>query len=288
MAKLPTHVLNETLVMLVWMHNQGYTTRDIWASSGSRSYRHAGRTNEMIYNLIRNQTAPNYSFTNLIEYIEQAINEQEIMPGSEKTGMLVDMIADILQGAFGRNGLAGNTLEALRKAVLRPEELVALKDAMLKHELACNRCGAAFTNTQLVIYMSGNGEDRQLKQPYMLCSRCAAPTAASCANCGKAVLLSKKDSTFLRKVLCPAHDGKTAPEVVVATETAAFNQDVVLNELRARQREHQAGRGAAIPRDAVPPPMPANVPRPDGIQWHILDDEGAPIPTGGVNQNEVG
>lgn len=106
---------------------------------------------------------------------------------------LIDTIVDILQQPHSRSALSGRTLQALRRAVLLPEEMTKFSESARK-ELHCGSCGKALVSGEMVTFQEGN------EGPGFFCTRCTRPAFVAChAGDGKCDGFSPLDRKMLDK-----------------------------------------------------------------------------------------
>lgn len=140
---------------------------------------------------------------NLKEQLEQGQTSTAHHPG------LIDLMVDVLQAPHSRNVLAGKTLNLLRKAMLFPEEMSKVGEAILK-EKSCASCGKAFNERE--VCTAGQTENGGMA---FFCSRCISPVFAACKHTecdGAAEIDSKIIAKLFDKCDCGQHGAvKTNP-----------------------------------------------------------------------------
>ena len=115
---------------------------------------------------------------------------------------LLDKIIEILKNAGARNVISGNTLKALRYALLLPEETAGLVERLRRKEMSCSGCGHPFMDGEVVTF-------RAQDPPGFVCASCYLPTVISCTypGCEAHVALPPAFRKNAEKAVCPAHKG---------------------------------------------------------------------------------
>src|SRR3990167_1152252 len=117
-------------------------------------------------------------------------------------GNLINAIVRTLQLPFPRNVMTGDTLKALRTALLLPEEIGGLIQRLEARELRCGGCSRKLKSEEMVTI----AEDRQ--GVILMCHACMRPSNIACdhAECQEHVLMDKKYRALHKKnVVCVTH-----------------------------------------------------------------------------------
>lgn len=157
-----------------------------------------------------------------LDKIIQSINDQ-VYGENQPTGMLVDVISDIVQNELGRNVLGGSTLADLRTAILIPSERAVLQEKIRKG-FACAGCGVQFANSEMATVRKNRNDTS------IMCVKCAAPyTMSRCTHAGcesKSELPASLGKLFSKKVECEEHKLK---EVQAASTEANAGVEIRLD-----------------------------------------------------------
>lgn len=128
---------------------------------------------------------------------------------------LVDTIVEILGLPYGGARLSGETMTALRKAILRPSEIAQFRK-LAQNSFACDQCGHSFTNSEVCVVRRETDHHVRVR-----CIRCEVPTYAVCKACGGSANISEAAQLALTSgalVTCSCKGkGKKAPEPSTAT-----------------------------------------------------------------------
>lgn len=128
------------------------------------------------------------------EQIQEDLISQ--LEGGEQKGdvKLIDTIVDILTGAFGVNRMTPETLDALRRAILRSGEVEDFRKKS-KAALGCMTCGNALQNEEV-------GVIRRLphNEVGVECMQCARPRYLRC-GCGDAAVITSEGQLGLKNPL---------------------------------------------------------------------------------------
>ncbi len=194
----------------------------------------------------------NASITELIVAIGSQLREEKV---SNRT--LVEDLAKYLSRTYYQQGkLTGTNLSNLRQALLVPEESADLKK-ILRDEVRCVDCGEVLRAYEVISFkpeagvyaprprrnpLAGEDPAPEPKVGRLLCSRCAHPLYAKCAERGCEVLheIGEGQLHQLTGWKCPEHkpEKKRAPgeaeEVPVVPPAPAINpfQQVIDNRFR--------------------------------------------------------
>lgn len=152
--------------------------------------------------------------------------------------MLLDAVVSILKMPYGRNAISGATYDALKRAILMPEEMSeALEAKNVAH--SCINCGKRFQNGEMATAIIDNG--------YMTfrCARCNVPTYHSCAHCDETTNISEKVyDALLRRKDCGCRTKKADKKIdETPTPTRVLNEDDEIQDRIGRAvRRARGGR----------------------------------------------
>ena len=194
----------------------------------------------------------NYGFratsTDYNEMLDQLVEQLSVDTNDVD---LIDTIVRILGLPFAANYVSDKTLTSLKKAILLPAELVALKNSLKDQELHCGNCHKELVSGEMVTFSKGGFGNKDTVN--LWCVNCKTPDYVTCPNCKEHVVDVPVGVT---KGLRKRHQCQ-----VCAGETPVVNE-VPQPVLRVR-----AGAGAAINRIAAAPrwvgeygEVPAGVP----------------------------
>jgi uncharacterized CHY-type Zn-finger protein len=99
---------------------------------------------------------------------------------------LIDTIVRILGLPYVANSISEKTLTSLKKAILLPAELIALKNQLKEQELFCGNCHRALTNGEMVTFNKGGYGNKDLVNFW--CVNCKTPDYVACPNCKEHVI----------------------------------------------------------------------------------------------------
>ena len=121
--------------------------------------------------------------------------------GTDTDVDFIDTIVQILQLQFGKNTISGKGMERLRKAILLPAELAALKLHLRDQVLSCAACGVELRGNSLVVLHKDNDAG-----PELMCLECSFAKHGSNITCRvcheNGVQLTKKGIGFLLSLMC--------------------------------------------------------------------------------------
>ena len=292
-----------TMLSWFWMRDQGAIVEDI-----DHYFRIEGRptksskseqvmAHQLQRELCNNNFHYDYNLNMLIALLTEQISKAD-NPNSDHS--VIDEILRILQSPYGRNQFSGETIKLLRRAVLMPDEIVALRAQLEKVEGKCAGCGREFRSGEVTTYVAQEG-NRNLERVFF-CLACHPPDYVRCQKCGDFHGLSRSLRENLRKSpKCPgprpglpnAIPGPAPVNVHQAAPRAAAPSGVgIFNQLRddievARARRRPVRYAVGIdPRE--PPPAP-EAPREfrqdyqgEARAWARQDDD--PLPAEGDPQ----
>jgi hypothetical protein len=157
-------------------------------------------------------------------------------------GSLIDQIVELLKEPYSRNVLSGKTLNALRRAILLPEEMAKVAEAFRK-ELACAACGKTFVNTEMAIFEAG-------PPVAFFCTRCTIPSFAACKVSSNCDGVSPLDQKALAKAIGNKPDcGEHSPGKKNSIDAANADLQGIL-EADEGIRQLDLDNGMALPPDA--------------------------------------
>lgn len=166
-------------------------------------------------------TAPD-SLDDLIKTTVDQLLAINVERKSGEDGNLINAIVRILQLPFSRNMIgSGNTLKALRTALLLPEEMGGLVRRLEARELTCVGCSRPLRQEEMVT-ISQDGQGVML-----MCHACMRPTVMACDHegcTGHAGLDKKYRAMHKKTVDCGGH--------AVDAETGEIQQGVAPAEVR--------------------------------------------------------
>lgn len=130
---------------------------------------------------------------------------------SSSEGDLLDTLAAILQMPYPRNHFGPKTLQQLKTALLRPDELTGVNKVKLQ-ELACAGCAHVFQSGEMVTIQVEPGQ-----QAILQCRNCQHPESVVCTHCLNTAPLGKKVFSVLNKAVfdCGEHqEGQVEPPLI--------------------------------------------------------------------------
>lgn len=185
MVRLSNEKVQPLLVLLAALRasaqTQGRDTLDFALQDALSRWMQANPTNPLTQRLAELSIANNLSdvhYNNLIDELTEAV----FHPGESKGDKpLIDEIVGLIgTDPYTSNRLNGETLSALRKALLRPSELEKFRQ-LAKESFSCTHCNHKF----------GNGEAAVVRREsdsviVVRCLRCAGIQQLPCKHCGDA------------------------------------------------------------------------------------------------------
>lgn len=136
----------------------------------------------------------------------------------------IDQLVRILKLPFGRQYLMGGDVEALRKAILLPDEMIGLVDRLAQEELYCFGCHTPFRDSELVVYKKGS------KDRTVFCMKCSTPAWVACSHEGcdcKVELTSVARKNLKNKTCGRSHDvGKEVNPTIPLTVGDRLNAEI--------------------------------------------------------------
>lgn len=132
--------------------------------------------------------------------------------GAPGEGRLIEQLAGFLSAsAYTLNRLNWGNLWSLRRAILIPEEFVAL-DQVLDAETRCRQCGGKLVSGEMMTFDS-NQPGQRAGAGQLWCSRCSPMRKVKCTfeGCDEIHNLTERDIAALRKFRCAAHKDATRP-----------------------------------------------------------------------------
>lgn len=138
----------------------------------------------------------NVNIVDLIETIRSQIER-----GGDGDSTLVDSIVHALGLPYGLNRFSNVVMEQLKKAVLRPDEIAALKQVLID-SMRCYVCKAPIGSGELLV---GNSSGASFN---IRCFKCGSSETATCPVCGLKHSLGAAVRTRLIKTFtCPTCKG---------------------------------------------------------------------------------
>lgn len=148
---------------------------------------------------------------------------------------LIETLATYISNPYARNAIAGRNLRQLREAILLPDELARVANA-LRQELSCVSCGGEFVNGEGATAFTSEGGGMSFR-----CTKCYRPEVWRCVH-GEC-----RGRVGTDGALCEEHQGVTAAAV------EAFPQGVEpamggipIGAARAVRGERPGGVGGRI------------------------------------------
>lgn len=105
--------------------------------------------------------------------------DDNVFTNSKGDVSIISTIIEILGLPWTTNRLAGETLTALRRAILRPAEIASFLK-LAKESFQCGRCGHKFVGDEAAVVQ--RGPDHEL---VVFCIRCLHPSHGACSICGE-------------------------------------------------------------------------------------------------------
>jgi hypothetical protein len=112
------------------------------------------------------------------DFIEPSLEDtyaalQDALQGSTTRPVeIIEQLTELIQLPTAKSILAGDTLQALRKLLLRPDQFVALQRQLNATPLCCTYCGHPFQGPNEMASISGRS---------IACSTCAVPNTVACS-----------------------------------------------------------------------------------------------------------
>lgn len=151
-------------------------------------------------------------------------------------------------------------LNALKKAILTPNEAGKLRDELQRAEMTCYSCAMPLRSEELVTFYMEEGTF----MPRMYCYRCMTPRFVACHNCTDGALTIDRKFYIGQTTKCTKHD--EAPERLTFTGARARAQVVpepaLFQQMNARAEDIFPTAGM--------PPMTVT---PRGIELDDLDED---------------
>ena len=167
--------------------------------------------------------------------LDEVINDLVDQLGTSKSSnagdpSLIDTIVDVLQLPMGTNRLSSESLQALRRAVLRPSEVANFQKASRDH-FACSACGHKFVAGELGTVFK-NGDETSIR-----CARCADPVFGICPSCRESAPVNSTGTLALRSgkfVTCTCKTKpKKSPHDALMEAARGLTPGVMLDEQAA-------------------------------------------------------
>ena len=129
----------------------------------------------------------NYGFratsTDYNEMLDQLVEQLSVDTNDVD---LIDTIVRILGLPFAANYVSDKTLTSLKKAILLPAELVALKNSLKDQELHCGNCHKELVSGEMVTFSKGGFGNKDTVN--LWCVNCKTPDYVTCPNCKEHVV----------------------------------------------------------------------------------------------------
>lgn len=196
--------------------------------------------------LFNEGSAGSFNLKDLLDDVAKKVEIERHRQKGRVEGDLIDKIADVLQHPHTRNALSGPMLDALRKAILIPEEQAGLLDRLNKKEMSCATCGHPFVHGEM-----GTIQAQPRGGSVILCRRCLIPTQTACSGCAEGhVQITKPLLTLLQKAHdCGHAQQKKVDEQILQELQVAFDGPTVRPQPRWRI-ERATPLDEEIPHDA--------------------------------------
>lgn len=268
MFKVYKQLLEEFYVLLAYMKTQGLSIKGARASLSARYTNLPGKHQNMAYTILRSPQLDEYRDP---DHIFEELHDILASPSRSQDGDLIDLMVKILQLPHVRNIISGDTLAALRRGLLLPNEMGGLIERLRKRSMSCMNCAHEFGHYEALVMLPAI-EGRNESALY--CLACYKPALVMCKSCGKGAVLSEKVRNSLYSfncVECDAKEGKVdssskskkAQKVEAARVRMAQepDQERMMEELRRLERE------AIRPAPTAPPRPPAAVSPFDNLRF---------------------
>lgn len=221
MIRLYRAMVEQLLMAVMYLQDRGVKADDATAVI----LKHFKTRGDM--NVVRTTYNNGVSFHDWTAIIEQL---RDVLggPSDQHTddSRLVDTIVRILQLPHARNILSGKTYNALKKALLMPDELGKLLDAK-RLEAGCVECGHTFEEGEVAtVHFDG---DYVFK-----CVLCYIPTLTRCSVCGEGnAPLSDKVRQLLGRTNCGCNKKKGIEATEVPQPEPQAYQAVIARQAAA-------------------------------------------------------
>lgn len=227
-----THtIIDRVYLLMLYVKARGYNLSQIAESvrnthmtsvaesaAMTRSYRNVMRDGSI---------SPDLRIEEVCEILAKCLNAGGAAAGD---GDLVDAIARAIQSPYALNALSGAALEALRNALLLPQELAGLQSRLSAQEMSCNECGKLFLPGEIAVlgYTPGRGQASRF-----LCTRCQPPQSTACVKCkiGANVPASPKLLKYLKTCTCAGCKVEDTSAVATPATVAGVQQTVTVTGL---------------------------------------------------------
>lgn len=128
----------------------------------------------------------------LDQFIEELTEQVASTDSSGGDRPILNAIVEFLGLPWTGNRVGSDTLDALRKAVLRPSE-IANFSKVSKEAFVCTGCSHKFNNRELGVFERGPNNNIVVR-----CINCASPQVASCSHCRESATLNVPALQILR------------------------------------------------------------------------------------------
>lgn len=198
MIRLYREMAETLLMLLLFIKDRGVSLRDVRNYAEENWYRVDTRnaTQEETVAVVRyaleSPSADPPTFDSLIKTLVSQLRAK-VYGDSRKEGDLIDRLVRALGLPYSRNVIGGSTMDALKKALLLPEELAGLNKRLTEKEKSCGMCGHNMERGDLAsIFYDGTGY-------IIVCANCSTPSHLPCGYCGtERIPLSSETREVLR------------------------------------------------------------------------------------------
>lgn len=208
MIRVYKEFLEKAMVCLAYLKLTGIELRDAASYAQDRGRSLEGLVNHdrlvtASYSILKGASASGVSDSvdEMLALMDKQLEQHGGDLGEQKYADLIDVMVNVLQLPYLRSNFNSKRLEQMKRALLLPDELNALKVNLKKKERYCMGCNHQFKNGESVVYSMGDGGD-----PGLLCTTCLQPQWIRCQRCEGWVPLTEKDRGFFRrKFNCGQH-----------------------------------------------------------------------------------
>lgn len=137
--------------------------------------------------------------------------EQQLISQTRNNGSsdLIDIIVDILRSPYAMNTITPKVVKSLRKAILTPDELGALKTIVKEREMTCHQCQHKFVSGEAVVF-TDDGDFVKLS-----CMNCMRPELMACL-CGKHLTIPARILKSIAREKCNHTESEAEAPMPVA------------------------------------------------------------------------
>lgn len=170
-----------------------HTSAEYDARMGAVVMDHANSTDTPVASVLRNTALQHITedldLDNFIQDLTEQVMSTETSNGDQP---LLDSIVDLLQLPWTGNRIGAETLDTMRKAILRPSEVNNFAKVS-REAFVCSACSHKFTSRELGCLVRGANNNL-----LMQCMNCASPAYAACPHCRESAVLSGTVVSILR------------------------------------------------------------------------------------------